>query len=197
MLGLRGLGHDRWPARSGPAVRFLQHVFAPGLRASDCVAGDRTHPQGIHAVVAARAFGQEDGLLLAFEPAVSRQMPAQVVRDRRRKVRQLRSNRGAGAVQARFALRLLDILVAHDVEPQQVVRLSSECESAYPTLPDNVLCAGFRRGGVDTCQGDSGGPLFTDTHLVGITSCGHGCGRKGLYGVFTSVAAFHPWILAQ
>ena len=78
--------------------RLECHHLAPGLRAGGDAVGDRTHPQRVHAVVAARAVGQEDGLLLAFEPAFARQMPTDAMRDRVSQVRQLRGSRGAGAV---------------------------------------------------------------------------------------------------
>ena len=52
---------------------------------------------------------------------------------------------------------------------------------------------------IDTCFGDSGGPLMMFTPnkqwvLVGLTSYGHGCARKGYAGVYTRVAAFEDWI---
>lgn len=72
-----------------------------------------------------------------------------------------------------------------------------QCLKPYPGLPAKTLCAGFKDGGVDTCQGDSGGPLFAAGEVVGITSYGEGCARKGFYGVYTSVASFRPWIANQ
>ena len=92
--------------RAGVAGQCLEgDDFASGLRAGGDAVGDRTHPQRVHAVVAAGAVGQEDGLLLAFEPAFARQMPAHAMRDRVSQVRQLRGSRGAGAVQAWFVRR--------------------------------------------------------------------------------------------
>ena len=53
----------------------------------------------------------------------------------------------------------------------------------------------------DTCQGDSGGPLmmFSSSNqwiLVGLTSFGEGCARRGSAGIYTRVAAFQDWITA-
>ncbi len=92
--------------QTGVAGQCLQgDDFASGLRAGGDAVGDRTHPQRVHAVVAASVVGQEDGLLLALEPAFARQMPAHAIRDRVSQVSQLRGSRGAGAVQAWFARR--------------------------------------------------------------------------------------------
>jgi len=55
----------------------------------------------------------------------------------------------------------------------------------------------------DTCQGDSGGPLFfrdeatNRSILVGITSWGIGCGRRGFPGVYTRVSAVADWIRGE
>ena len=55
----------------------------------------------------------------------------------------------------------------------------------------------------DTCQGDSGGPLFfrdprtNHSILVGITSWGIGCGRRGFPGVYTRVSAVADWIRGE
>ena len=72
------------------------------------------------------------------------------------------------------------------------------CESAYSDEegwdfdPETMVCAGYPQGGVDTCQGDSGGPLFADSsgvrRVVGVTSWGNGCARKGYPGVYARVA---------
>lgn len=73
------------------------------------------------------------------------------------------------------------------------------CMQAYPFGIDNgMMCAGVEQGGRDSCQGDSGGPLvceFNQTWYVeGVVSWGDGCGDPGLFGVYTKVREFMPWI---
>ncbi|XP_064096496.1 proclotting enzyme-like, partial [Macrobrachium nipponense] len=66
-------------------------------------------------------------------------------------------------------------------------------------ITPQMLCAGYPEGGKDTCGGDSGGPLTVEEDgrhvLVGITSFGQGCGKKGYPGVYTRVTALLDWIL--
>jgi len=68
-------------------------------------------------------------------------------------------------------------------------------------ITNNMMCAGFARGGIDTCQGDSGGPLQCRNKndrsqwiLYGITSWGRGCGRKLKYGVYAVVRNYLKFI---
>ncbi|XP_071989123.1 transmembrane protease serine 12 isoform X1 [Engystomops pustulosus] len=70
-------------------------------------------------------------------------------------------------------------------------------------LTDNMICAGFEDGGVDTCQGDSGGPFVcyiaesTSFYQLGITSFGYGCANAHYPGVYTRVEKYANWILMQ
>lgn len=74
------------------------------------------------------------------------------------------------------------------------------CRAAYRKylITDNMFCAGYRDGRSDTCSGDSGGPLLCQMRgrwtVVGVTSFGDGCGRRGKYGIYASVANKVPWI---
>jgi secreted trypsin-like serine protease len=66
-------------------------------------------------------------------------------------------------------------------------------------LGDAQMCAGLPTRSGDACQGDSGGPLvLRDTsgkaRLVGLVSYGIGCGRDGLYGVYTRLGAYANWL---
>jgi len=79
---------------------------------------------------------------------------------------------------------------------------NSQCNHAYGTITDNMVCAGYAQGGKDSCQGDSGGPLVVPAEdegwkLAGIVSFGYGCARAGYYGVYTRVSRYVDWIEEQ
>ncbi|XP_042120487.2 transmembrane protease serine 12 [Peromyscus maniculatus bairdii] len=67
-------------------------------------------------------------------------------------------------------------------------------------IPNTSFCAGHENGTFDTCRGDSGGPLmcYLPEHkryfVMGITSYGHGCGRKHFPGVYSNPAFFQQWL---
>ncbi len=92
---------------------------------------------------------------------------------------------------ARASDRLLEVTLP-------IVPLST-CQSVYMNeLRDNMLCAGTREGGKDSCQGDSGGPLLisqnSQLRQAGIVSFGEGCAEPGVYGVYTRVDCYLPWL---
>uniref|UniRef100_T1JKN0 Glycoprotein-N-acetylgalactosamine 3-beta-galactosyltransferase 1 n=1 Tax=Strigamia maritima TaxID=126957 RepID=T1JKN0_STRMM len=68
----------------------------------------------------------------------------------------------------------------------------------HPFLRETNLCAGHLMGGRDACQGDSGSPLIWAENntwvAVGLVSWGEGCGRVGVYGVYTRVSSYAIWI---
>ena len=80
----------------------------------------------------------------------------------------------------------------------------AQCASIYSGLygegaiTEQMFCAGFLDGGIDTCQGDSGGPLSVDVngqaYIIGITSWGNGCANPGYPGVYTRIASFADWL---
>lgn len=63
---------------------------------------------------------------------------------------------------------------------------------------DNMLCAGYDQGGIDSCQGDSGGPFVcksgTKWDLQGIVSWGNGCAEEKSPGAYTKVINYIQWI---
>lgn len=78
-----------------------------------------------------------------------------------------------------------------------------DCKISYGEngIDDTMLCAGYKRGGVDACQGDSGGPMVFnegDTwYLAGATSWGIGCARPEFYGVYANVPYFYDWVRGE
>nr|ADF43208.1 prophenoloxidase activating proteinase 1 [Biston betularia] len=78
----------------------------------------------------------------------------------------------------------------------------NECVNKYQTLSATITNKQLCAGGVfskDSCTGDSGGPLMRKRpegiwETVAVVSFGHGCGRDGWPGVYTSVASYLDWI---
>ncbi|KAM4889441.1 enteropeptidase [Thomomys bottae] len=79
--------------------------------------------------------------------------------------------------------------------------LSNEkCQQQMPeyNITENMICAGYEEGGIDSCQGDSGGPLMCQDDnswvLVGVTSFGYQCAVPHRPGVYVRVPRFTEWI---
>lgn len=78
------------------------------------------------------------------------------------------------------------------------------CQKAFDyVIHSTQICAGSRRGGIDSCAGDSGGPLLCEKKdsegvsrwvVYGVTSYGEGCGEKKKYGIYTNVRKYLDWI---
>ncbi|MCX4596719.1 serine protease [Streptomyces sp. NBC_01549] len=76
---------------------------------------------------------------------------------------------------------------------------NTSCAGSYGSefVANDMVCAGYTSGGVDTCQGDSGGPLLIGGVLAGITSWGEGCAEAGHPGVYTRLTTFSNLVKTQ
>jgi len=86
-------------------------------------------------------------------------------------------------------------------EAQVPVVADDQCGADYGTdfIAQQMVCAGFPAGGVDSCNGDSGGPLAVHDAggtrvLIGVVSFGNGCAQPGFPGVYAEAAAFRDFI---
>lgn len=65
-------------------------------------------------------------------------------------------------------------------------------------VTDQMICAGYEEGKIDSCKGDSGGPFVCQERgryvLAGATSWGVGCAQAGRPGVYTDIKDFLTWI---
>ncbi|XP_039300144.1 trypsin-like [Nilaparvata lugens] len=87
-------------------------------------------------------------------------------------------------------------------EAQVPIVSTDECREVYEEyrITDNMFCAGYRGGRMDSCSGDSGGPLLCRESadslrwtIHGITSFGEGCGRRGKFGIYTRMSNYVKW----
>ncbi|CAG5095833.1 Oidioi.mRNA.OKI2018_I69.XSR.g14359.t1.cds [Oikopleura dioica] len=78
---------------------------------------------------------------------------------------------------------------------------NEECrrKKDYSSISEDMICAGFKEGGVDACNGDSGGPLMCQRedgsfYLPGIISWGYECAEVDSPGVYTRTSNYLSWI---
>ncbi|KAE8578185.1 hypothetical protein XENTR_v10023381, partial [Xenopus tropicalis] len=88
---------------------------------------------------------------------------------------------------------------------------SEKCNQLYNTknpqgaftarIKNDMICAGYIKGGKASCQGDSGGPVVCQEgkrwYLAGVVSFGAGCALLYRPGVNTLVTAYVDWIKSK
>ncbi|XP_065380280.1 transmembrane protease serine 12 [Macaca fascicularis] len=91
--------------------------------------------------------------------------------------------------------------ILQDAEVHYISREMCNSERSYGgIIPNTSFCAGDEDGAFDTCRGDSGGPLmcylpeYKRFFVMGITSYGHGCGRRGFPGIYIGPYFYQKWL---
>ncbi|XP_012874142.1 PREDICTED: transmembrane protease serine 12 [Dipodomys ordii] len=94
--------------------------------------------------------------------------------------------------------------VLQEAEVHYISRNLCNSESGYAgVIPQTSFCAGDEDGAFDTCRGDSGGPLmcylpeYKRFFVMGITSYGHGCGRRYFPGIYCGPSFYQQWLTHQ
>ncbi|CAN7984454.1 unnamed protein product [Ixodes hexagonus] len=77
----------------------------------------------------------------------------------------------------------------------------TECQRPMThVIYDVMLCAGGVEG-QDACVGDSGGPLLVQVGnykvVAGVVSFGKNCALKGVYGIYTRMGFYGPWVYSR
>uniref|UniRef100_A0A8C8R6P3 Transmembrane serine protease 15 n=1 Tax=Pelusios castaneus TaxID=367368 RepID=A0A8C8R6P3_9SAUR len=87
------------------------------------------------------------------------------------------------------------------LQEAEVPHITNEkCQQQLPeyNITENMICAGYEEGGIDSCKGDSGGPLmYQDNNrwlLAGVISFGYQCGLPQRPGVNVRVTQYLDWI---
>ncbi|XP_077024095.1 transmembrane protease serine 12 [Tamandua tetradactyla] len=91
--------------------------------------------------------------------------------------------------------------ILQEAEVHYISRNICNSEKSYGgAIANTSFCAGDEDGVFDSCRGDSGGPLMCYIpedgryFVMGITSFGHGCGRKDFPGVYCGPAFYKKWL---
>uniref|UniRef100_A0A2K5DAJ9 Transmembrane serine protease 12 n=1 Tax=Aotus nancymaae TaxID=37293 RepID=A0A2K5DAJ9_AOTNA len=85
--------------------------------------------------------------------------------------------------------------ILQDAQVHYISRETCNSERSYGgIIPNTSFCAG------DEDRGDSGGPLmcylpeYKRFFVMGITSYGHGCGRRGFPGIYLGPSFYQKWL---
>jgi len=93
------------------------------------------------------------------------------------------------------------INIYNSTEECQPVFSSSDEASENGQVTDNMICAGWKEGGVDACSGDTGGPLVCVEDgkpvVTGIVSWGFKCGIPNFPSLYTDVSRYTDWIAKE
>uniref|UniRef100_A0A8C2UP44 Transmembrane serine protease 12 n=1 Tax=Chinchilla lanigera TaxID=34839 RepID=A0A8C2UP44_CHILA len=88
-----------------------------------------------------------------------------------------------------------------EAEVHYISRQICNSDQGYAgVIPKTSFCAGDENGDFDTCRGDSGGPLmcylpeYQRFFVMGITSYGHGCGRRYFPGIYCGPSFYQEWL---